>query len=186
MPSLCASAGAALYGRRRQAARRAGEAAVLAERHVAGPATMAEGGIQQILADLGATVRVRKRRSPPTKTPIRRLEAARHGARPLRRHRRRRTSATATSPSASRHVSVDARPGRRAAALRPDARADQDRHAVARRAPRLQHAGNDAQRIARRHAGRRRHRPRAAGHAPRRASSIRRCPIATWSWAACA
>ena len=49
-----------------------------------------------------------------------------------------------------------------------DARAAQDRHAVARRASGLQHAGNDSQRIAGRDAGRGRDGPRAAGDAARR------------------
>ena len=134
-----------------------------------GPTTMAEGGIQKILADLGATVRVEEAQlTAEERHRVRRLEAARHVARPLRRHRLEERARRLLHGRPARDLSVDARARRRAAALGPDARADQDRHALARRASRLQHAGDDAQRIARRDAGRRGHRPRAAGDAARR------------------
>ena len=119
-------------------------------------------------------------------TGARRLEAARHGARPLRRSRRRQRTRRLL------HVSASTRRVRRcrawspgAAAFRADARADPDRDAVARRASRLQHAGDDAQRIARRDAGGGRHRPRAAAACGSTRTSIRRSPIGTSSWAAC-
>ena len=54
------------------------------------------------------------------------------------------------------------------AALGIDDRAAPHRHAVARRASRLQHAGDDAQRVARRHAGGGGDGPRAARDAPGR------------------
>ena len=112
---------------------------------------------------------------------VRRLEAARHGARahfadivPEERARRLLHGRPA------RDVPVDAGPGRRACSSSgPTRRADPDRHAVARRPSGLQHAGDDAQRIARRHAGGGRDRTRAAGDAAATPRSIRRCRIAT-------
>ena len=113
----------------------------------------------------------RKRRSRRTRTPSTAAGSGSAWRSATSPTSSRRTSATATSPSAC-YATCPSMPGhgRRTPALRPDARADPDRHAVARRASRLQHAGNDAQRIARRDAGGRRHRPRAAAHAARRAS----------------
>ena len=134
-----------------------------------GPATMAEGGIQKILADLGATDS--SRRSAPDRRGrhrVRRVEAAGHGARSLRGHRDEERARRLLHRWTAGDVPVDARAGCRATTIGVDARADQDRHAVARRASRLQHSGDDAQRIARRHAGRSGHRARAAGHAARR------------------
>ncbi len=134
-----------------------------------GPTTMAEGGIQKILADLGATVRIDEARLTAEEDTEyggwKRLGMALgHFADIVTKNERdgylhRR---------AAGDVSVDAGTGRRTAAFGADARAAQDRHALARCASRLQHARNDAQRIARRHAGRGCDRTRAAGHAARR------------------
>ena len=160
-----------VHGSRRTHPRRAGEAAVLAQRHVAGTEDDGRGRHPEDLADLGAIVRIQEARAHAGRGHrVRRLEAARLWRSGTSPTWSRRTSATATSPSDSRDLSVDARAGRRAAALRTDARAVACRHALARRPPGLQHPGDNAQRIARRHAGRGRDRTGAAGHAPRRAS----------------
>ena len=101
---------------------------------------------------------------------VRRLEAPRHGARPLRRYRREERARGLLHRRPVCDVSVDAGDGRGTPALRPESRTYPDRHALARRASRFQHAGDDTQRIARRHAGRGRDRAGAAAHAARRAS----------------
>ena len=106
-----------------------------------GPTTMADGGIQKILArpwrdgaGRGGATHARGRHG------VRRLEAARHGARPLRRHRLEERARRLFHRRIAGNVPVDAGAGGGPAALRADARADQDRHALARRASRLQHA----------------------------------------------
>ena len=71
---------------------------------------------------------------------VRRLEAARHGARSLRRHRLEERTRRLFHRWIPGNVPVDAGVGGGPAALRADARADQDRHALARRASGLQHA----------------------------------------------
>ena len=140
-----------------------------------GPTTMAEGGIQKILADLGATVRIEEARLTAEEDTeygdgsgwawrFRTYEER------ARRVLHRRTAG---------HVPVDAGTRRGTSALRADARAAQDRHAVARRASGLQHAGDDAQRIARRHAGRGRQRDARCTSCGSMPSSIRRSPIVT-------
>ena len=106
-----------------------------------GPATMAEGGIQGILTEMGATVRVEEAR-------LTREEETEYGG-----WKRLGMSLGHFADIVSKnerdgyldrgtagHMSVDAGPGGGAAALGPDARGDQDRHAVARRASRFQHA----------------------------------------------
>jgi len=99
---------------------------------------------------------------------IRRVETAGHVAGPLRGYRGAKRTRWILYGRPARNVSLDARSRGRTAALGPHARADQDRHAVARRASRLQYPRNDAERIARGNAGCRRDRSRAADHAPRR------------------
>ena len=134
-----------------------------------GPTTMADGGIQKILADLGATVRVDEAKLTADEDTEyggwKKLGMALgHFADIVAKNERDgyfTVGLLATCPSMPGLVAG-------LAALGPNARADQDRHALARRASRLQHARDDAQRIARRHARRRGDRPRTAGHAARR------------------
>ena len=134
-----------------------------------GPTTMAEGGIQGLLAELGATVRVDEARlTPEQETEYggwKRLGMSLgHFADIVARNERDgyfTVGLLATCPSMPGLVAGLQRSG-------PTREAAPHRHALARRASRLQHARDDAQRIARRHAGGGRHRPRAAGHAARR------------------
>ena len=145
------------------------EAAVLAQRPVARAQrrwpTAASRTSSRVSARPCAS---RRRASPPTKT---RSTAAGSGSAwrsATSPTSSPGTSATATSPSACWRRVRRCPASSPACSARADARAAQDRHALARRASRLQHAGNDAQRIARRDAGRGRDRTRAAGHAARR------------------
>ena len=128
---------------------------------------MAEGRHSEILADMGAEVRIQEARLTAEEDKEyggwKRLGMALgHFADLVAQNEREATSRSGCW-----------RPVRRCPVWSPgssrsgDARAAAHRHAVARRASRLQHAGNDPQRIAGRHAGRGSHGPRAAAHAPR-------------------
>ena len=120
--------------------------------------------------ELGATVRVNEiALTAEQEHGVRRLEAARLSRSDISAAPSRPTSATGyftvgllgTCPSMPGMVAGLQHSG-------PTTDAAQDRHALARRASRLQHAGDHAQRIARRDAGRRRDRPLPAAHAARR------------------
>ena len=112
-----------IRGPGRPGPRRARQAAALPQRPSKGPTTMADGGIQQMLAELGATVRVDEARlTRGGRHRVRRLEEARHGARPLRRHRGQERARRLLHRRPAGDVSVDARARRRTAALGTDAR----------------------------------------------------------------
>ena len=134
-----------------------------------GPATMADGGIQPILADLGATVRVEEARLTADEDTEyggwKRLGMSLgHFADIVAQNERDgyfTVGLLATCPSmpglvAGLQHSGPTREPIKIGMLWLDAHPD------------FNTPGDDAQRIARRHAGRRRDRPRAAGHAPRR------------------
>ena len=163
---------AAIHGAGRQAPRRAREAAFLADRRVrrtgARWPTAAFSNSSPRWAPRCASRKQRSRADESTEYGAwKKLGMALgHFADIVSRERARRL----LHRRSARDLSVDARAGRRATTFGADARADPHRHALARRASRLQHAGDDAQRIARRHARGRRDRTRAAGHATRRAS----------------
>ena len=143
----------------------------------AGPTTMAEGGIQPALKASGATVRVSEIELTPEQEPEyggwKRLGfALGHLGRPVAANVRDgyfNVGLLGTCPSMPgmvaglQHSGTASKPRR-------------DGHALARRASRLQHAGDDTQRIAWRDAGGGGHRPLPARHAPRRRtrSSARR------------
>ena len=146
-----------------------------------GPTTMAEGGIQGILSALGATVRVDEARlTPEEETEYggwKKLGLSLgHFADLVARNERDgyfTVGLLATCPSMPGLVAGLQRSG-------PTLRSAPHRHALARRASRLQHARDDAERIAGRHAGGRRHRPRPAGHAARRHARPAAGRSATW------
>ena len=138
--------------------------------HRRAPTRWRTGGIQKILADLGATVRVetgaadRRSKTPNTAAGRSWALSLGHFADIVTKNERDgyfTVGLLATCPSMPGLVAGLQRSG-------IDDRAASRRHAVARRASRLQHARDDPQRIARRHAGRRRDRPRAARDAARR------------------
>ena len=133
----------------------------------AGPQTMASGGIQDSLKSLGATVRVSEIALTAEQQPEyggwKRLGfALGHLGRAVAQRAR-----WLFPRRAARYLPVDAGDGGGASALGPSAEAHQDRSSVARCAPGLQHAGNHAERIARRYAGGRRHRTMPDGNAAR-------------------
>ena len=99
---------------------------------------------------------------------IRQLETSRLGARRFRADRRARSTRRVLHGRTLRDLSVDAGNGRGPGTFRSERQAAPRRHALARRASRLQHARDDAQRQHGRHAGRDRDRTRAEESAARR------------------